>query len=505
MSRLKKNIIYNVFGRVSLLILSFVAVKFIYSGLGEDALGLIYFVMTINTLLSFVLEMGITTTTTREVSAHFENDSQYITHLIRTASLIYWLCFILIGGAVFLLAPFLVENWLILKTIDKELAVFTLRVLGITSFLALPKSLYASLFNGLQRMEFNNIIDVFISALRQCGIIVILKQEYSLLEVVYWISFTYVIEVIIYLSMLGKFFSFISFLPGYFHDVAKRNVDFASKMMVMTICGILHRQLDKLIISKLLPIGVLGTYSLAQRGASVGDLVSNAINSAAYPLFSSLQGEDKRGQIMEQYRKLQDFMCVGNAVILSAIPFATVPVLTTIFTKEVAQSLFFPVILMCLHSYLYCIKQIPGAFAIAMGIPEIELRTLFYSLFFVIPFSIFAIRRFGVVGAPLGLLMLDIVYYVYAIPKYCKLCLKLPLIEWYVHAFKYISLIIIAYGTMLYAITRVGNFDLISLTVGYFAATFVFVLGSFFVVSNELKATIVGFIKSMKPKFIGVR
>ncbi len=76
MSRLKKNIIYNVFGRVSLVILSFVAVKFIYSGLGEDALGLIYFVLTLNALLSFVLEMGITTTTTREVSAHFENDSQ---------------------------------------------------------------------------------------------------------------------------------------------------------------------------------------------------------------------------------------------------------------------------------------------------------------------------------------------------------------------------------------------------------------------------------------------
>ena len=46
MSRLKKNIVYNVAGQVSLLVLSFVAVKFIFSDLGEDALGLIYFVMT---------------------------------------------------------------------------------------------------------------------------------------------------------------------------------------------------------------------------------------------------------------------------------------------------------------------------------------------------------------------------------------------------------------------------------------------------------------------------
>ena len=461
--------------------------------------------MTTAALLSYVLELGVTTTTTREVSAHFENDLQYLTHLIRTASLIYWLCFMLIGGAVYALAPILVDNWLIIKSIDRELAIFTLRVLGITSFLALPKSLYASLFNGLQRMEFNNFISVFISAIRQGGIIVILKQEYGLLEVVYWISSTYVIEVIIYLGTLRKFFSFISFLPGYFHDVAKRNVGFASKMMLTTLSGIIHRQSDKLIMSKVLPIGVLGTYSLAQRGVSVGEMVSNAINTAAYPLFSSLQGKDKHGEMIEQYRKLQDFMCAGNAIILGAIPFAIVPVLTAIFTREVAESLFIPVILLCLHGYLYCVRKIPAVITIAMGKPEFELRTVLYSLVFVIPFSIFAIRRFGVVGAPLGILLLDLVYYVYAVPRFCKFCLKLPLIEWYVHAFKYISLVVIAYGTMLYAIARIGNFDLISLAVGYFAATLIFILGSFFIMGDEVKATIVDFTELIKLKVIGVR
>jgi O-antigen/teichoic acid export membrane protein len=110
MSRLKKNIAYNVFGKVSLLIVSFTAVKFIYSDLGEDALGLIYFVMTVNALLLFALEIGITSTTTREISAHFETDSLYVTQLIRTASLIYWLIFLLTGGAIYFLAPILVES-----------------------------------------------------------------------------------------------------------------------------------------------------------------------------------------------------------------------------------------------------------------------------------------------------------------------------------------------------------------------------------------------------------
>jgi O-antigen/teichoic acid export membrane protein len=478
-------------------------VKFIYSDLGEDALGLIYFVMTVNALLLFALEIGITSTTTREISAHFETDSLYVTQLIRTASLIYWLIFLLTGGAIYFLAPILVDKWLIFRAIDRELAIHALRVLGIFAFFAFPQSLYASLFRGLQRMEFNNIIDVAISLSRQCGIIVILQQEYGFLAVIYWISFTYVLEVIIYVVLLRKFFPLVSFLPRYFHSVAIRNIHFTSKVMVMTICGILHRQLDKIILSKFLPIGVLGFYSLAQRGVSVGDLVGNAINTAAYPQFSSLHRQAKQREMLDQYRKLQDFMCVGNALILSAIPFAMQPILSIVFSEEVARSLFFPVILMCLHAYINSMLKVPGTVAMAIGKPEFEMNALLYSLVIVIPFSIFAIRRFGIVGAPLGLLMLDIVFYVYAVPRYCKQCLKVPVKEWYMHSFKYLSLLIVAYGASLMVIARFDETNLFFLAAYYCVSTVVFLLGSVFVASDEAKATFIGFTKSMRLKMIG--
>ncbi len=72
MSRLAKNIIYNLCGQALLLLLGFVAVKYVFRQLGEDAFGVIYFTLTVNAVLCAMLEMGICSTTVREVSAHSE-------------------------------------------------------------------------------------------------------------------------------------------------------------------------------------------------------------------------------------------------------------------------------------------------------------------------------------------------------------------------------------------------------------------------------------------------
>ena len=48
MSRLSKNIFYNVTGQGLILALGFVAVRYVFRRLGGDALGLIYFAATLN-------------------------------------------------------------------------------------------------------------------------------------------------------------------------------------------------------------------------------------------------------------------------------------------------------------------------------------------------------------------------------------------------------------------------------------------------------------------------
>ena len=196
MSRLGKNILYNLFGQGLVLILGFVAVKYIFRQLGEDALGVIYFTLTMNAVLCAALEMGISSTTVREVSAHFHDEPAYIKDLIRTASVFYWGAFGVMALMIYLTAPWLIEKWIHLSSLDADTAVYVFRILGISAMTALPRSLYASLFRGLQRMEFNNLVDVTMSGLQQFGAAIILAFGGSFFMVADWFALCFLIGLV---------------------------------------------------------------------------------------------------------------------------------------------------------------------------------------------------------------------------------------------------------------------------------------------------------------------
>src|ERR1700693_2175929 len=153
MSRLSKNILYNLAGQFLLVGLSFVATRYVFKQLGGDALGVIYFTLTLNVVLSSVLGMGIGETTVREVSGHFSTEPGYIRDLIRTASLFYWGIYFVVALVLYYLAPIFVHRWIHLGTLGPDAAIWVLRVLGISCLAALPRAFYSSLLCGLQRME----------------------------------------------------------------------------------------------------------------------------------------------------------------------------------------------------------------------------------------------------------------------------------------------------------------------------------------------------------------
>src|SRR5207249_9390298 len=239
--------------------------------------GLIYFTLTVSAVLCAALEMGICSTTTREVAAHFNDDPAYIRDLIRTGSLFYWVAYALLAGTIYFAAPVAVEKWINLRTMDATTATHVLQLLGVTALFGLPQSLYASLFRGLQRMEINNITDVATSGLQQFGTVVILSLDGSLLQVVCWFAVCFVFSILTYLFISARFFSWQTLIPLYSSAVIRRNLWFSLNMMSISILAMIHTQADRLIVSKLLPIGTFGYYAFASSVVSKARLVTGSI------------------------------------------------------------------------------------------------------------------------------------------------------------------------------------------------------------------------------------
>src|SRR5258708_29346720 len=96
-----RNIAYNVVGQTLLLALGFVSVRFIFSRLGADALGIVYFTIALTGVILAAVDLGINTTPVPEVSAHHGRDDAYVVDLVPTPSGIYLGAFVLLALAAF--------------------------------------------------------------------------------------------------------------------------------------------------------------------------------------------------------------------------------------------------------------------------------------------------------------------------------------------------------------------------------------------------------------------
>lgn len=491
MTRLGKNIIYNILGQGLTFVLLFVAVKYIFRQLGEDALGIIYFANMMNALICAVLEMGICSTTVREVSAHFRTDKSYIRDLSRTFSLFYWVAYILLGMGIYFLAPILVQQWIHLETMNEPTATVILRVLGIASLTGLPKTFYVSLLRGLERMEFNNLIDVVTMGLQQGGIILILALGGNLLQVVYWIAFCYVLAVAVYIVTSISLFSWQALIPGLSIKVLRRNLRFASQLTFISITGAVLIYTDKIILSKLIPIGLFGYYCFAYNVVSKGNLLTIAISQAVYPAFSALyQARDHAG-MMSQYRKLQDLLCVSTAPIYAAIPFAALPLFSFALNDQAARMLLIPATLLGIGFYLNGSLALPYYFSLAVGKPEILVRQRLLDMVITPPATIFLVYYWGLVGGGLSLVLCYSLYYLYSVPRICSQCLKISVWKWFLHVGKIFLLASGTYGTAWLVLGILPNSGAISsLALGYGGALVVFLLGAYFLIGAELRQSL---------------
>ena len=490
MSRLFKNVAYNVVGQGLVLALGFVGVKFIFSRLGADAFGIIYFNLVLTGVLTTALELGVLSTTIRQVSAHYATDREYVDRLIRTASFFYWGVGLVLFLAVFAAAPFLADRWINLKSIDHATATTMLRFLSVTTLIALPRALYASLFQGRQRMELNNSIDVGSSALQQLGVIFILSRGGDAFGVVQWIALSAVLSTVTYMLIVARLFGARVLVPAYFSDVVRRNVGFTAHMGALSVLNMVLIQFDKVVVSKLLPIASVGYYSFASTVVVRISFAAGAIANAALPSFSDLHARDDRNMLLVQYRKLQDLITFGMVLPFTAATFAAIPIYTYLFNRQVAGVLLLPTALLCLGFFMGATVNIPYTFSVAIGKPYIASRTNVLALFVVIPVATVLIYLFGLVGAALTWVVYNLFVYAYMIPRICRECLGIPVVSWYVQLLKVVALAGVTYGSAWVFIVIPHSYSTLALIAGFAAATIAFAVGAVLLMGQDLRVTI---------------
>lgn len=488
-SPLVKNIIYNLVGQGTVLLLSFLAIRFIFRRLGGDAFGIIYFNALLTSVLLTVLEFGVSSTTVREVARSSSTEPLYVRDLIRTASLFYWASFVVFAILIYLGAPVLVEHWIHLATMPPSTAILGLRVLGIAALVALPRLLYSSLCRGLQRMEFNNAIDVGAAILTQGGMVVILLLHSNFQTVVYWIAVVAVLTVVSYMAVTARLFSPLALVPGYSALVVRRNLGFGLHMVAISTLSLVFTQGTQVMLSALLNITEFGFYGFLYNLAARAAFVPGAIAQAAQPALNKLASLGEEVAFQAQFRKLQDLVSFGTAPIFALIPFGGLPFLSYLFSPSAAGSLLLPATLLSLGFYMSAMLAVPFLVSLAVGRPQIATQANLIALIVVLPISAVLVVRFGLAGAAFSWVFYFIFAYAYQIPRYSRECLHIPVREWYARLLRVTIAIGVSYGVAWSILSLVHMWSLLALALAYIAASLVYLAGAWLLIGAELRGT----------------
>jgi O-antigen/teichoic acid export membrane protein len=415
-SVVRRNIFANLLGSVWIAILTLVITPFQVNLLGIEAYGLLGFISTLQ-LVFTGFDFGLSSTLTRELAADHSRERARSVRLVRTAATIYWIIALVVGVLLVALSGSIARRWFASKEIDPALLANALRVIALYLALRWPVALYTGILSGLQRMEILNAAKVATASLRLIGGIVVLLLRRDLQAFLWWIAFNALIEVITYALVCRAVYPAMKWRLGISADAVKAVWRYSLAMNALAILAVLVVQLDRLMVSKLLPLEALGYYSLAYSAAAGIVVIISAISSAALPSFAAAYGAGSGGVLMQKYDSADRAALFAAGLASFALIFFGRPLLSLWVNPAAAAGAWQPLALLAAGFWVSAAVSNAYSIAVATGHPSLPLKV---SSVCTLPYAAclyWMIHAFGAVGAAGAWLALNLAFMLLLLPS----------------------------------------------------------------------------------------
>ncbi|HET8773573.1 MAG TPA: oligosaccharide flippase family protein [Thermoanaerobaculia bacterium] len=278
-SPLLRNTAANAFGQFAAPLLNLLLVPFYVSRLGLEGYGLLVFFSTLGVALT-VFSSGIGWALSREASRRNASPAERETlpGLIRTFEVLYWTIAAAVAVAIFAFAPWIAAHWLETSMPAGE-ALMALRAAGLRIGLAFPFAVYYVVLQALQRqVQLNSILSVG-AVVSAAGAAVAVALTSSVTGYTLADGLTTLVTVLVLSRLVRSHAAHGRFQLAELSRLWRMSL---SLVWVHGV-GVMIKQLDRIIMSKLLPLASLGVYSAGTAGGRVMPLVYAPFTSAVYP------------------------------------------------------------------------------------------------------------------------------------------------------------------------------------------------------------------------------
>lgn len=419
-----KNIIANVVGRFWSILSNFLFIPLYIHFLGFENFSIISFTLILTGIMA-ILDAGMTATLSRE----FARGDVSISSMKEIFSTLEKVYLAIVGVILFMLilfADFIANKWINVNS-DTDLS-FIIRVVGFDiGFQMLLKFYMGGLLGAGQQVK-ANLYQILWGVCRNALIVVVIYIYPTLNMFVFWQAFSTILFTLIFRVVLTKaIFSDIFLLNSIFKIKRLKDIgSFALGMLLISIVSAISTQLDKMIISKMLPISELGYYTISISIAMGLVVIVNPLATASLPKFTNLFSTDR---ISEAKRLFLNLNTLTSLVIVSILSMLVIfsRELIWIWTGDVSiaknSSLILSII--AFGYAALAISLLPNNICIANAYTKYNNYLGIFSVLVTIPGYLMLVKSSGVVGAALIFsivqVLVAIIFMILVNKKYLKI------------------------------------------------------------------------------------
>jgi O-antigen/teichoic acid export membrane protein len=303
-SRLRRNLIANLTAKIIIALAGLAFIPLYIHFLGIEQYAVVALLPTLNAL-STILDLGISPAVNRELArlSAQPGSGQAMRDLVRTFEIFAWGIAAAIAVIVAILVPLLIARWGHSGAFSADRIQHIAYLIGVVVALGWPLSFYNGAVIGLQRQVALSTVNAIAALLRGAGAVVALWLVSPTIET--FLIWQGVVAVTLPLIVAIVLWGYLPTASGRSHfslQPLRKLWRLAAGMSGTSIVVVASENLDKLILSQLLPLDIFGYYMLAAAVASKLGIVMEPIMNSIFPRLSQLASMHNMDALRATYR-----------------------------------------------------------------------------------------------------------------------------------------------------------------------------------------------------------
>jgi len=427
-------VVANLVGRAWPIALGFVAVPVYLSDLGVEAYALVAAFAMLQTICS-VLDMGLGTTLTRQLArtAPAADGAAQARNLVRSLEIPYWAVAGVLALASVALAGPLATRWLRPDTVTPETIRGAALLMGLTVAAQLPFTLYQGGLLGLGRQVLLNGLIIAAATVRVGATLYVLEFVSPTIEAFFLVQLAVsALQTAAGFALLWASLPRAAERPRFDRALLRANLGFAAGVAGITAVSLALTQVDKIVLSRVLPLVEFGYYGLAASVAGALAAIAQPVFTAVFPRLSQIAAAGDEPAEAAEYHRASQVLSVLLLPVAVVLAWHSHDVLLAWTGKaDVADNAFLAATLLVAGSALNGLMHVPYALMLAHGWTRLPLVTNIVAVIVLVPALIWASITYGAVGAATVWFLLNAAYLAVVVPLLHTRHVRGQMVRWY--------------------------------------------------------------------------